>query len=39
VAAALSAGARTADLAPAGAEALSTRAAGDAVLSRLQPPG
>jgi 3-isopropylmalate dehydrogenase len=39
VAAALSAGARTADLAPAGAEALSTRAAGDAVLSRLPSPG
>jgi 3-isopropylmalate dehydrogenase len=37
VAAALTAGARTADLVPAGAPALSTRAAGEAVLSRLPP--
>jgi hypothetical protein len=35
VAAALAAGARTADLVPAGARALSTREAGEAVLSRL----
>jgi 3-isopropylmalate dehydrogenase len=39
VAAALTAGARTADLTVGNAEALSTRAAGDAVLSRLRPPG
>ena len=35
---ALAQGARTPDLAAAGARALSTRAAGDAVLSRLRPP-
>jgi 3-isopropylmalate dehydrogenase len=34
----LAAGARTADLAPAGKRAYSTREAGEAVLSRLQPP-
>jgi 3-isopropylmalate dehydrogenase len=38
VAAALGAGACTADLVPAGSHALSTRAAADAVLSRLAPP-
>jgi 3-isopropylmalate dehydrogenase len=38
VAAALAHGARTADLVPAGARALSTREAGDAVLSRLRRP-
>jgi 3-isopropylmalate dehydrogenase len=38
VAQALAHGARTADLAAADARALSTRAAGDAVLSRLRPP-
>jgi 3-isopropylmalate dehydrogenase len=37
--AALDAGARTADLVPAGTQGLSTRAATDAVLSRLQPRG
>jgi 3-isopropylmalate dehydrogenase len=35
---ALAQGARTADLVPAGAGGLPTRAAGDAVLSRLRPP-
>jgi len=35
---ALAAGARTVDLVPAGAPALSTRAAADAVISRLRPP-
>jgi 3-isopropylmalate dehydrogenase len=39
VAAALSEGARTADLTVGHAEALSTAAAGQAVLRRLQPPG
>jgi 3-isopropylmalate dehydrogenase len=39
VAAALSDGARTPDIAPAGTLALSTREAGDAVISRLQRPG
>jgi 3-isopropylmalate dehydrogenase len=39
VAAALSDGARTPDLTPAGTRALSTREAGDAVISRLQRPG
>jgi 3-isopropylmalate dehydrogenase len=38
VADALSAGARTADLTPAGARPCSTREAGEAVLSRLRPP-
>jgi 3-isopropylmalate dehydrogenase len=38
VAEALAQGARTPDLAAAGTRALSTRAAGDAVLSRLRPP-
>jgi 3-isopropylmalate dehydrogenase len=38
VAQALAHGARTADLVAADARALSTRAAGDAVLSRLRPP-
>ena len=38
VAGALAAGARTADLVPEGGAACSTRAAGDAVLSRLRPP-
>ena len=39
VAGALAQGARTPDLVPQGARALSTRQAGDAVLSRLQRPG
>ena len=39
VAAALSDGARTPDITPAGTRALSTREAGDAVISRLQRPG
>jgi 3-isopropylmalate dehydrogenase len=39
VAAALSDGARTPDIAPAGTRALSTREAGEAVISRLQRPG
>jgi 3-isopropylmalate dehydrogenase len=38
VSAALAHGARTADLVPAGARAVSTREAGDAVLSRLRRP-
>jgi 3-isopropylmalate dehydrogenase len=38
VAQALAHGARTADVAAGGARAVSTRAAGDAVLSRLRPP-
>jgi 3-isopropylmalate dehydrogenase len=39
VAVALSDGARTPDIARAGTRALSTREAGDAVISRLQRPG
>ena len=39
VAAALGDGARTPDIAPAGTRALSTREAGEAVISRLQRPG